>query len=57
MKFIVNHKRVYKDTERQIKDAQKEKNSFILNNGICPCCGQKVEESHVSAITVFMEEQ
>ena len=57
VQFIANLKRVIKDTERQIKDVQKEKNSFILDNGICPCCGQKVEESHVSAITVFMEEQ
>lgn len=52
---IANIKRVTKSIEKQIKDAQKEKNQFILDNGICPCCGQKVEESHVSAITMFME--
>ena len=40
-----------------IKDAQDEKNDFILKNGICPCCGQKVEKSHVSSITAFMEGQ
>ena len=40
-----------------MKAVQKEKNAFILDNGICPCCGQKVEESHVSAITMFMEGQ
>lgn len=54
---IANTKRVIKNIEKQIKDVQKEKNSFILGNGICPCCGQKVEESHISAITTFMEGQ
>lgn len=50
-------KRIIKNTEKKIKDAQQEKNEFILSHGICPCCGQKVEESHVSAITTFMEGQ
>lgn len=52
---IANIKRVEKDFEEKIKAVQKEKNSFILDHGICPCCGQKVKESHVSAITTFME--
>ena len=50
-------KGIKKDVNKQMKDVQQEKNKFILDNGICPCCGQKVEESHVSAITAFMEEQ
>lgn len=54
---IANIKRVIKGFEKQMKDVQKEKNSFIVDNGICPCCGQKVEESHVPAITTFMEGQ
>lgn len=57
VKTIASTKRVVKGIEKQIKDVQQEKNSFILGNGICPCCGQKVEESHVSAITTFMEGQ
>ena len=52
---IAGIKRTIKGIEKQIKQTQKEKNSFILDNGICPCCGQKVEESHISAITTFME--
>lgn len=54
---IASVKHTIKQIENQIKDTQQEKNTFILNNGICPCCGQKVEESHVSAITMFMEGQ
>lgn len=54
---IATVKRAIKRFGKQIKDAQQEKNKFILSNGICPCCGQKVEESHVSAITTFMEGQ
>ena len=57
VQYIANLKRVTKDIEKQIKAVQKEKNSFILSNGICPCCGQAVEKSHVSAITTFMEGQ
>lgn len=57
VKTIASTKRVVKGIEKQIKDVQQEKNSFILGNGICPCCGQKVEESHISAITTFMEGQ
>lgn len=54
---IAGTKCIIKDIEKQMKTVQQEKNSFILDNGICPCCGQKVEESHVSAITTFMEGQ
>ena len=54
---IASMKRVLKRTESQMKNVQQEKNEFILSHGICPCCGQKVEESHVSAITMFMEGQ
>lgn len=54
---IAGTKRIIKDIEKRMKAVQKEKNAFILDNGICPCCGQKVEESHVSAITMFMEGQ
>lgn len=54
---LASVKTVIKDFEKQIKKTQKEKNAFILNNGVCPCCGQKVEESHISAITTFMEVQ
>jgi ribosomal protein L32 len=54
---IASMKRALKHTESQMKNVQQEKNEFILSHGICPCCGQKVEESHVSAITMFMEGQ
>lgn len=54
---IATIKGTIKHIETQMKDVQQEKNKFILDNGICPCCGQKVEESHVSAITAFMEGQ
>ena len=54
---IASLKHSIKNVKNQMNTVQKEKNSFILNNGICPCCGQKVEESHVSSITMFMEGQ
>lgn len=57
VKNIAVIKRNVRNIENQIKEVQKDKNAFILENGICPCCGQKVEESHVSAITIFMEGQ
>ena len=52
---IISIKNTIEQIEQQIKDVQQEKNTFILDNGICPCCGQKVKESHISAITTFME--
>ena len=54
---IANTKRVVRNIKQQIKGVQQDKNNFILSHGICPCCGQKVEESHVPAITTFMEGQ
>lgn len=54
---IASVKRTVKRIEGSMKKVQQEKNEFIVSNGICPCCGQKVEESHVSAITMFMEGQ
>lgn len=50
-------KRTTKGFEKSVKEAQQKKNEFILSHGICPCCGQKVEESHVPAIITFMEGQ
>lgn len=35
---------------------QNDKNAFVLNNNICPCCGQTVEQSHINSITKFMED-
>lgn len=57
VKNLATIKRTIKRFEKEAKDVQQQKNQFILSNGICPCCGQKVEESHVSAITMFMEGQ
>jgi DNA repair exonuclease SbcCD ATPase subunit len=54
---IATIKRDIKNIKQDMKTVQDEKNSFILSHGICPCCGQKVDESHVSAITTFMEGQ
>lgn len=58
------------DTNRSIKNitdgmkyykglltsTQNNKNNFILNNNICPCCGQSVEQSHTNSIIKFMED-
>jgi exonuclease SbcC len=52
---VLTTKTFVKNTEKEIKKVQKEKNSFILDNEICPCCGQRIDKSHVSTITNFME--
>ena len=52
---VLTTKTFVKNTEKEIKKVQKEKNSFILDNEICPCCGQQIDKSHVSTITNFME--
>jgi Tat protein secretion system quality control protein TatD with DNase activity len=57
VKSLAVLKRTVKRIESSIKSAQQEKNNFILTHGICPCCGQKVEETHVLSITEFMERQ
>ena len=54
---IAAHKKHMKTIKTSITKTQNEKNAFVVNFGICPCCGQKVEESHVAAITTFMEGQ
>lgn len=57
VKSLAVLKRTTKRLEESMKNVQQEKNEFILSHGICPCCGQKVEESHIPAIITFMEEQ
>lgn len=52
---LVNAKREVKSVKTKITKTQNDKNKFIVDNGICPCCGQSVNDNHVSAITTFME--
>lgn len=52
---VVNAKRAVKSVKTQLTKTQNEKNQFIVDNGICPCCGQSINNTHVSSITSFME--
>lgn len=52
---VVNAKRAVKSVKTQITKTQNEKNKFIVDSGICPCCGQPINDSHVASITNFME--
>ena len=57
VKKIAVVKKNIRNVQKQIKTVQNEKNLFIQDNGICPCCGQKVKEIHVPNIIKFMEEK
>ena len=50
-------KKNIKSIKASITKIQKERNQFILDQGYCPCCGQKVYETvHSNAIINFFEE-
>ena len=50
-------KKSIKSIKANITKIQKERNQFILDQGYCPCCGQKVYETvHSNAIINFFEE-
>lgn len=50
-------KKSIKSIKANITKIQKERNQFILDQGYCPCCGQKVYETvHSNAIINFFTE-
>lgn len=50
-------KKSIKSIKANITKIQKERNQFILDQGYCPCCGQKVYEAvHSNAIINFFAE-
>ena len=56
-KSVTTTKRNIKSIKANITKIQKERNQFILDQGYCPCCGQKVYETvHSNAIINFFEE-
>lgn len=54
-KVLISSNIFIKSLNKDISDVQKNKNKFIIGNGLCPCCGQVIDDSHVSSITKFME--
>ena len=56
---VVNGISITKKRARDIKEvvtkAKRERDKFILDNHICPCCGQEINDTHTEAITQFME--
>ena len=49
-------KKMAKATKTMITKTQKEQNSFVLQYGLCPCCGQPVADtSHSEAIVEFFK--
>lgn len=51
-------KKSIKSIKANITKIQKERNQFILDQGYCPCCGQKVYEAvHSNAIINFFTEE
>ena len=56
-KSVTATKKNIKSIKANITKIQKERNQFILDQGYCPCCGQKVYEAvHSNAIINFFEE-
>lgn len=56
-KSVTATKKSIKSIKTNITKIQKERNQFILDQGYCPCCGQKVYEAvHSNAIINFFEE-
>lgn len=56
-KSVTATKKNIKSIKTNITKIQKERNQFILDQGYCPCCGQKVYETvHSNAIINFFEE-
>lgn len=56
-KSVTATKKSIKSIKANITKIQKERNQFILDQGYCPCCGQKVYEAvHSNAIINFFEE-
>lgn len=56
-KSVTTTKKNIKSIKANITKIQKERNRFILDQGYCPCCGQKVYEAvHSNAIINFFEE-
>lgn len=48
------HKKLIKSIKTSITKLQKERSKFVLDNGICPCCGQAVTDvTHSDAIIDF----
>ena len=56
IKEMISQKKHIKSIKSSITKTQKNKNAFVLEYGICPCCGQNVTDEHVQAITTFMED-
>lgn len=56
-KSVTATKKNIKSIKANITKTQKERNQFILDQGYCPCCGQKVYEAvHSNAIINFFAE-
>lgn len=53
--MIANIKKEIANTKRKITIEQNKKNKFIVDNGLCPCCGQSITDKCVDSITLFME--
>lgn len=51
---LSSHKKFIKTLKTSITKTTKEQNKYVLDNGICPCCGQPVTETtHSESIINF----
>lgn len=57
-KSATSYRKQIKAVTKQIAEVEKEKLQLILNEGICPCCGQPItSEEHAIHVNEFMEGQ
>lgn len=52
---IIFYKTALANKTKQLQAEQENKNNFILNNGVCPCCGQAICDKQIANINTFME--
>lgn len=53
--IIENSKKALESISSEIAETKEQRNSAVLDNQICPCCGQSINDSHVDSIVNFMK--
>ena len=49
------NQKAVKDIQAKIFAAKEERDNLIVDNHICPCCGQEINDSHIEVIAEFMK--
>ena len=52
---ISTTKKQLKKIKSVVEEAKADRDIFIIENHLCPCCGQTINETHTQSITEFMK--